>query len=151
MPDGDKGALGWGCMANYGQILASNSNATGLPIKTATVGFGSDMTGLSTPTTINGKKIYNCTSSTDKDVQNLCRLGQEFGGGGYYYADSPQDVIDSLTAFMDVLGADIDLCLQERKYLMTLIAQIAKVAYYPIFCKQKWVNQLLFGQVTSKI
>lgn len=135
LPDGDKGALGWGCMANYGQILASNSNATGLPIKTATVGFGSDMTGLSTPTTINGKKIYNCTSSTDKDVQNLCRLGQEFGGGGYYYADSSQDVIDSLTAFMDVLGADIrpvpsgTIVVPDDPYRAD--SQLA-VAYYPI-------------------
>ena len=135
LPDGDKGALGWGCMANYGQILASNSNATGIPIKTATVGFGSDMTGLSTPTTINGKKIYNCTSSTDKDVQNLCRLGQEFGGGGYYYADSSQDVIDSLTAFMDVLGADIrpvpsgTIVVPDDPYRAD--SQLA-VAYYPI-------------------
>ena len=135
LPDGDKGALGWGCMANYGQILASNSNATGLPIKTATVGFGSDMTGLSTPTTINGKKIYNCTSSTDKDVQNLCRLGQEFGGGGYYYADSSQDVIDSLAAFMDVLGADIrpvpsgTIVVPDDPYRAD--SQLA-VAYYPI-------------------
>ena len=125
LPDGDKGALGWGCMANYGQILASNSNATGLPIKTATVGFGSDMTGLSTPTTINGKKIYNCTSSTDKDVQNLCRLGQEFGGGGYYYADSSQDV----------LGADIrpvpsgTIVVPDDPYRAD--SQLA-VAYYPI-------------------
>ena len=135
LPDGDKGALGWGCMANYGQILASNSNATGLPIKTATVGFGSDMAGLSTPTTINGKKVYNCTSSTDKDVQNLCRLGQEFGGGGYYYADSSQDVIDSLTAFMDVLGADIrpvpsgTIVVPDDPYRAD--SQLA-VAYYPI-------------------
>ncbi len=135
LPDGDKGALGWGCMANYGQILASNSNATGLPIKTATVGFGSDMAGLSTPTTINGKKIYNCTSSSDKDVQNLCRLGQEFGGGGYYYADSSQDVIDSLTAFMDVLGADIrpvpsgTIVVPDDPYRAD--SQLA-VAYYPI-------------------
>lgn len=135
LPDGDKGALGWGCMANYGQILASNSNATGLPIKTATVGFGSDMAGLSTPTTINGKKVYNCTSSTDKDVQNLCRLGQEFGGGGYYYADSSQDVIDSLTAFMDVLGADIrpvpsgTIVIPDDPYRAD--SQLA-VAYYPI-------------------
>ena len=135
LPDGRYGAVGWGCMANYGQILASNSNATGLPIKTATVGFGSDMTGLSTPTTINGKKIYNCTSSTDKDVQNLCRLGQEFGGGGYYYADSSQDVIDSLTAFMDVLGADIrpvpsgTIVVPDDPYRAD--SQLA-VAYYPI-------------------
>ena len=135
LPDGGGGALGWGCMANYGQILASNSNATGLPIKTATVGFGSDMAGLSTPTTINGKKIYNCTSSTDKDVQNLCRLGQEFGGGGYYYADSSQDVIDSLTAFMDVLGADIrpvpsgTIVVPDDPYRAD--SQLA-VAYYPI-------------------
>jgi len=135
LPDGKRGALGWGCMANYGQILASNSNATGLPIKTATVGFGSDMAGLSTPTTINGKKIYNCTSSTDKDVQNLCRLGQEFGGGGYYYADSSQDVIDSLTAFMDVLGADIrpvpsgTIVVPDDPYRAD--SQLA-VAYYPI-------------------
>lgn len=135
LPDGTRGALGWGCMANYGQILASNSNATGLPIKTATVGFGSDMAGLSTPTTINGKKIYNCTSSTDNDVQNLCRLGQEFGGGGYYYADSPQDVIDSLTAFMDVLGADIrpvpsgTIVVPDDPYRAD--SQLA-VAYYPI-------------------
>lgn len=135
LPDGKRGALGWGCMANYGQILASNSNATGLPIKTATVGFGSDMAGLSTPTTINGKKIYNCTSSTDNDVQNLCRLGQEFGGGGYYYADSPQDVIDSLTAFMDVLGADIrpvpsgTIVVPDDPYRAD--SQLA-VAYYPI-------------------
>ena len=135
LPDGKRGALGWGCMANYGQILASNSNATGIPIKTATVGFGSDMAGLSTPTTINGKKIYNCTSSTDKDVQNLCRLGQEFGGGGYYYADSSQDVIDSLTAFMDVLGADIrpvpsgTIVVPDDPYRAD--SQLA-VAYYPI-------------------
>ena len=135
LPDGTRGALGWGCMANYGQILASNSNATGLPIKTATVGFGSDMAGLSTPTTINGKKIYNCTSSTDKDVQNLCRLGQEFGGGGYYYADSSQDVIDSLTAFMDVLSADIrpvpsgTIVVPDDPYRAD--SQLA-VAYYPI-------------------
>ena len=135
LPDGTRGALGWGCMANYGQILASNSNATGLPIKTATVGFGSDMAGLSTPTTINGKKVYNCTSSTDKDVQNLCRLGQEFGGGGYYYADSSQDVIDSLTAFMDVLGADIrpvpsgTIVVPDDPYRAD--SQLA-VAYYPI-------------------
>lgn len=135
LPNGTRGDLGWGCMANYGQILASNSNATGLPIKTATVGFGSDMAGLSTPTTINGKKIYNCTSSTDKDVQNLCRLGQEFGGGGYYYADSSQDVIDSLTAFMDVLGADIrpvpsgTIVVPDDPYRAD--SQLA-VAYYPI-------------------
>ncbi len=135
LPDGTRGALGWGCMANYAQILASNANATGLPIKTATVGFGSDMAGLSTPTTINGKKIYNCTSSTDKDVQNLCRLGQEFGGGGYYYADSSQDVIDSLTAFMDVLGADIrpvpsgTIVVPDDPYRAD--SQLA-VAYYPI-------------------
>ena len=135
LPDGTRGALGWGCMANYGQILASNSNATGLPIKTATVGFGSSMAGLSTPTTINGKKIYNCTSSTNKDVQNLCRLGQEFGGGGYYYADSSQDVIDSLTAFMDVLGADIrpvpsgTIVVPDDPYRAD--SQLA-VAYYPI-------------------
>ncbi|ECF7008026.1 pilus assembly protein PilY, partial [Salmonella enterica subsp. enterica] len=135
LPDGTRGALGWGCMAEYGQILASNSNATGLPIKTATVGFGSDMAGLSTPTTINGKKVYNCTSSTDKDVQNLCRLGQEFGGGGYYYADSSQDVIDSLAAFMDVLGADIrpvpsgTIVVPDDPYRAD--SQLA-VAYYPI-------------------
>ena len=135
LPDGDKGALGWGCMANYGQILASNSNATGLPIKTATVGFGSDMTGLSTPTTINGKKIYNCTSSTDKDVQNLCRLFLVFGGGGYYYAASSQAFIDSLTAFMDVLGADIrpvpsgTIVVPDDPYRAD--SQLA-VAYYPI-------------------
>ncbi|VXB37597.1 Type IV fimbrial biogenesis protein PilY1 [Enhydrobacter sp. AX1] len=135
LPDGKYGALGWGCMANYGQILASNSNATGLPIKTATVGFGSSMAGLGTPTTINGKKIYNCTSSTNKDVQNLCRLGQEFGGGGYYYADSSQDVIDSLTAFMDVLSADIrpvpsgTIVVPDDPYRAD--SQLA-VAYYPI-------------------
>ena len=135
LPDGRYGALGWGCMANYGQILASNSNATGIPIKTATVGFGSGMAGLSTPTTINGKKVYNCTSSTDKDVQNLCRLGQEFGGGGYYYADSSQDVIDSLAAFMDVLSADIrpvpsgTIVVPDDPYRAD--SQLA-VAYYPI-------------------
>lgn len=135
LPNGTRGDLGWGCMANYGQILASNSNATGLPIKTATVGFGSDMAGLSTPTTINGKKVYNCTSSTDKDVQNLCRLGQEFGGGGYYYADSSQDVIDSLAAFMDVLNADIrpvpsgTIVVPDDPYRAD--SQLA-VAYYPI-------------------
>ena len=144
LPDGKYGALGWGCMANYGQILASNSNATGIPIKTATVGFGSGMAGLSTPTTINGKKIYNCTSSTNKDVQNLCRLGQEFGGGGYYYADSSQDVIDSLSAFMDVLSADIrpvpsgTIVIPDDPYRAD--SQLA-VAYYPILQAEVGKNQ----------
>lgn len=148
LPNGTNGALGWGCMANYGQILASNSNATGLPIKTATVGFGSDMAGLSTPTTINGKKVYNCTSSTDKDVQNLCRLGQEFGGGGYYYADSSQDVIDSLTAFMDVLGADIrpapsgTIIVPDDPYRAD--SQLA-VAYYPILQAEVGKNQAIWA------
>nr|WP_145951684.1 pilus assembly protein PilY [Moraxella osloensis] len=144
LPDGKYGALGWGCMANYGQILASNSNATGIPIKTATVGFGSGMAGLSTPTTINGKKIYNCTSSTNKDVQNLCRLGQEFGGGGYSYADSSQDVIDSLAAFMDLLNADIrpvpsgTIVIPDDPYRAD--SQLA-VAYYPILQAEVGKNQ----------
>lgn len=148
LPDGKYGALGWGCMANYGQILASNSNATGLPIKTATVGFGSSMAGLGTPTTINGKKIYNCTSSTNKDVQNLCRLGQEFGGGGYYYADSSQDVIDSLTAFMDVLSADIrpvpsgTIVIPDDPYRAD--SQLA-VAYYPILQAEVGKNQAIWA------
>lgn len=131
---------GWSYMAAYAQILNADNNAVKLPIKTATVGFGSSMAGLSYTTDSAGKKNYNCdsmgnNSGTPTDVGNLCRLGKDYGKGGYYYASTSQDVIDSLNSFIEKLGGEIGskpsgvIVVPDDPYQA---ASQRAVAYYPI-------------------
>ncbi|MGO3640423.1 MAG: pilus assembly protein PilY [Psychrobacter sp.] len=110
---GDSGARSWGCMASYAALLRNTANnPLGLPIKTATVGFGSDFAGLTVkrPITVDGesKEVTDCDlGSADNDTRNLCKLGERkgdnetktFGDGGFYYTEESADIAASIVDF----------------------------------------------------
>lgn len=108
------GNRGWACMANYAALLRNpTNNPKGLPIKTATVGFGKSFQGLTGTRSIiiNGKTkdVVDCDSgrNVDQDIINLCKLGERrgdnevktFGDGGFYYTEESQDIADSIVDF----------------------------------------------------
>ncbi|WP_201587807.1 pilus assembly protein [Psychrobacter jeotgali] len=110
---GDSSGRSWGCMASYAALLRNSANnPLGLPIKTATVGFGKSFAGLTGKKTIivNGetKEIVDCdTGSADDDTRNLCKLGERkgdsetktFGDGGFYYTEESEDIAKSIVDF----------------------------------------------------
>lgn len=110
---GDSGSRSWGCMASYAALLRNKaSNSKGLPIKTATVGFGSEFAGLTgtRSITINGeaKTVVDCASgNANNDARNLCKLGERrgdgetktYGDGGFYYTENSEDIAKSIVDF----------------------------------------------------
>lgn len=110
---------GWACMAEYAALLRNTkNNPKGLPIKTATVGFGKSFDGLTGKNTIivNGKpkEVVDCDSgksSVDQDIRNLCKLGERrgdgqvktFGDGGFYYTEESADIAKSIVDFSSSL------------------------------------------------
>lgn len=103
----------WGCMADYAEILRNPvNNPLGLPIKTATVGFGKDFAGLTGTRNIiiNGdsKTVVDCNSgNANTNTRNLCKLGERkgdnevktFGDGGFYYTEESEDIAKSIVDF----------------------------------------------------
>ena len=110
---GDSGSRSWGCMASYAALLRNKaSNSKELPIKTATVGFGSEFAGLTgtRSITINGeaKTVVDCASgNANNDARNLCKLGERrgdgetktYGDGGFYYTENSEDIAKSIVDF----------------------------------------------------
>ncbi|MGO3000862.1 PilC/PilY family type IV pilus protein [Psychrobacter sp. AOP7-D2-23] len=110
---GDSSSRSWGCMASYAALLRNTANnPLGLPIKTATVGFGSDFAGLTGTRTITvdgeSKEVTDCDSgSVGNDTRNLCKLGERkgdnevktFGDGGFYYTEESADIAASIVDF----------------------------------------------------
>ena len=97
-PDSDFGASGWECIGEYSQALYNNNNAKGVPIATATVGFGAPFKELNeqakiskTITLPSGVRevidVYDCDSDsiTSQDAKNVCKLGEK--GQGYGEGD----------------------------------------------------------------
>lgn len=116
---------GWQCSGEYSQALYNESNAKGVPIATATVGFGSVYKQLAqqgkiprTITRSNGVsetiQVYQCAhpNVTSIDAQNLCKLGEKgegFGEGGFYYTENSEEIANSVRKFIeDVSTAKID-------------------------------------------
>jgi len=109
----------WGCMADYAALLRNTANnSKGLPIKTATVGFGKAFDGLTGTRNIvvNGKskEVVDCDSGStsgnnkvDQNTRNLCKLGERkgddevktFGDGGFYYTEESADIAASIVDF----------------------------------------------------
>lgn len=104
----------WGCMADYAALLRNTANnPLGLPIKTATVGFGKDFEGLTGKRTITVNKkeidVVDCDSgrSVNQNTRNLCKLGERrgddevktFGDGGFYYTEESADIAASIVDF----------------------------------------------------
>lgn len=109
----------WGCMADYAALLRNPvNNPLGLPIKTATVGFGKSFAGLTEKRDIiiNGKPktVIDCDSGiktgsnkVSDDTRNLCKLGERkgdnelktFGDGGFYYTEESSEIAASIVDF----------------------------------------------------
>lgn len=112
----------WGCMAEYAALLRNPANnPKGLPIKTATVGFGKEFDGLTKTRSIivNGKQkeVINCDKgSANDDTRNLCKLGERkgdnevktFGDGGFYYTESSEEIANSIVDFASGLVQTIN-------------------------------------------
>ena len=110
---GDTSGRSWGCMASYAALLRNNaSNSKGLPIKTATVGFGNAFAGLTgtRSITVNGevKTVVDCDSgNANDDTRNLCKLGERkgdgevktYGDGGFYYTENSEEIAASIVDF----------------------------------------------------
>lgn len=110
---GDTSSRSWGCMASYAALLRNNaSNSKGLPIKTATVGFGNAFAGLTgtRSITVNGevKTVVDCDSgNANDDTRNLCKLGERksdgevktYGDGGFYYTENSEQIAASIVDF----------------------------------------------------
>lgn len=119
----------WGCMGSYASILRNPANPIELPIKTATVGFGSEFKGLTGTRTIlaNGKAldIIDCESGAknpnrltfeENNVRNLCKVGerqddngpQTLGAGGFYYTEESAEIAASIVDFSSTLVQTIN-------------------------------------------
>lgn len=119
--DGLKGKnyQGWGCMGEYAKLLRNANNPSGYPLKTATVGFGTEFAGLKVVTNkVNGKDVKKtiCESADPNapaslDALNLCRLGDSdgiYGKGGFYYTNDSEGIANSVISFAAELTQTID-------------------------------------------
>lgn len=92
---------GWSCMSDFADKLLNTANPSGIAIKTATVGFGGDYSSLRNATT-----AVDCDAATDDNVKKLCNLGIK-GQGGFYYAESSEDIVNSVKSLTGRLTTDI--------------------------------------------
>lgn len=113
----------WECIGEFAKALASNHNKVGKPIPTATVGFGKVFESASqykreqTVTNIitgeqSVKQVHDCSRIPDshRDAKNLCYLGERghgYGEGGFYYAESSDDVAKSVIDFVTNVSGNI--------------------------------------------
>lgn len=108
--NGGTASAAWSCIGNYSQsLLGGTTNPTGLKIKTAVVGFGAEFASIPSfnSTFTQAQNIANITStSVDQDHQNVAEWGV-YGGGGWYSASSPQDVVNSVNNFINSLNTTI--------------------------------------------
>lgn len=81
---------GWSCMSSFADKLLNTANPSEIAIKTATVGFGGEYSSLQNATT-----TVDCDAASDDNVKKLCNLGIK-GQGGFYYAQSAQDIVNSV-------------------------------------------------------
>ena len=96
-----RGTSGWDCMSNFSDKLLNTSNPSGIAIKTATVGFGSVYNSIRNATT-----NVDCSVGSSTDAQNLCNLGIN-GQGGFYYAESKTDIVNSVKSLTGRLTTEI--------------------------------------------
>lgn len=96
---------GWEYIGEYAKKLRNRKDAADVQknpldmnIKTAVVGFGASFSGL----TRNADNTYNCESAPNDDVKNACLWGSSsYGDGGFYYAESAEDIKKSIKDFIE--------------------------------------------------
>lgn len=107
----------WNCMAKFARTLyTAGENPSGVKIKSAFVGYGSDFVGLSSDPSINachfGSNLKGQLCSTDGSptLSNPLNDGPNgyngYGNGGFYIATKKEDVTTSVLNFIENLGND---------------------------------------------
>lgn len=134
----------WDYIGAYAKKLRDTANPIRMTIKTATVGFGSEFNnpnGLPTKkVTIGGEEVNvtDCDQLSTQDAINLCKWGEKsynYGEGGFYSAQSTDDVINSIVKFVSDLNQEIPaapsgtITIPDDPYRVD--SQLA-VAYYPM-------------------
>ncbi len=134
----------WDYIGAYAKKLRDTANPIRMTIKTATVGFGSEFNnpnGLPTKkVTIGGEEVNvtDCDQLSTQDAINLCKWGEksyDYGEGGFYSAQSTDDVVDSVIKFAKDLNQTLPstpsgtIIVPDDPYRAD--SQLA-VAYYPI-------------------
>lgn len=120
---GTHGHPQWECIGEFAKALTSKDNKVGKPIPTATVGFGKVFESASYVKTdrmvtnvITGeqsvKQVHDCSKIPNnyRDAKNLCYLGERghgYGEGGFYYAESSDDVAKSVVDFVTNVSGNI--------------------------------------------
>lgn len=120
---GQNSRAAWNNTGEFSRWLFNkNSNPAGVEIKTAVVGFGSIFAGvqptiLENPSNGKNRPYYNCNLFSNTDAKNACNWGEKvhpslpgvggYGQGGFYYAASTQDIVNSVKNFIDELKKDI--------------------------------------------
>lgn len=113
----------WECIGEFAKALVDKNNKVGKPIPTATVGFGKVFEHAGQhkidkmiTNVITGersmKNVHDCSKIPDRyrDAKNLCYLGERghgYGEGGFYYAESSNDVIKSIVDFVTNVSGSI--------------------------------------------
>lgn len=120
---GTHGHPQWECIGEFAKALTSKDNKVGKPIPTATVGFGKVFehagrykTDKMVTNIITGeqsvKQVHDCSRIPNnyRDAKNLCYLGERghgYGEGGFYYAESSDDVAKSVVDFVTNVSGNI--------------------------------------------
>lgn len=102
---------GWHCMGEYAKRLYSASkNPQAVKFKTAFVGYGTAFQDLTNQDQINACKLGSSekgdSCSTDSTSANLRNDHIGYGLGGYTYAQSSEDVLNSIVKFIDGLSSE---------------------------------------------
>ena len=106
---------GWEYIGEYAKRLNDKTkNPASTSIQTAVAGFGASFAGI--PKDDNGK--YLCEATVDAqgntlnistDARNACRWGSaEYGNGGFFYAQSSDDIANSVQKFITDLNQTIN-------------------------------------------
>lgn len=153
--NGQSGMKEVGAFAKALRNPAINPLGTNREIYTAVVGFGSDFnvdasdivnlphTNPKTGITAN-RDFYNCANISNIDARNACNWGEKahpdlpgvggFGEGGFYSAQSTDDIVKSITSFISGLNQNLPstpsgtIIIPDDPYRAD--SQLA-VAYYP--------------------
>lgn len=97
---------GWEYIGEYAKKLYDKTkNPSGASIRTAVAGFGSSFAGI--PKKTDG--TYDCDKATNLDAKNACKWGgADYGKGGFFYAQTSEDIANSLQKFITDLNQTIN-------------------------------------------
>ncbi|WP_425426810.1 PilC/PilY family type IV pilus protein [Acinetobacter populi] len=110
---GLSGGTNWDCMSNFSKrLFDANQNPSGVSIQTAFVGFGAAMNNLGSSDAINACKLSSRTQdkrssndacSPDSTTYPVSKPG--YGNGGFFIANSADDVTNSVITFINNLDS----------------------------------------------